>query len=106
MIKWYYLKSHWAEEDLVNVTITQNGTKTRVSFVKEQFDKITKDRIVFGIDGKRMYFTESAEGYKPNKSSTRKSFASAPALKEFTGHHPLFYDPELKLYYISSDNLE
>lgn len=106
MIKWYYLKAHWAKEDLVNVTIVQNGTKTRVSFTEDQFNKITKDRIIFGVDGKRMYFTESAEGFKPTESSTRRAFVSSPVLKEFTGQHPLFYDSELKLYYITSDNLE
>lgn len=108
MIKWYYIKKQYSrpEDELVGVSIVQNGAKTRVSLTNEQYDNITKSRIIFGVDGKRMYFAESPNGYKPVEHQARKAFSASPVLKEFTGQHPLFYDPELKLYYITTDNLE
>ena len=108
MIKWYMPNRRYTTNDLVNVTM--NAGSIRISFSAETFQNITPiGQVVLGTDGNRLYFAADPKGYNPHKAGYRKFlmiFSYGEEMTKFLGQHPLFYDSEAKLYYISADNTE
>lgn len=105
MIRWY---TRSKTNNLVNVTKYSKGF--RFSFEKEDMQKIAPSgKVMFGIEGKAVYFAPHKNGYDAVEQVHRCFFAVTKdeVLKEletFAGQHPLFYDGEF--YYITSDNME
>lgn len=104
-MKWIKPNATYSSSTMVNVTVVRGGV--RISFPKEDCNNITKSgKMVFGIEGDRLYFADDPHGYKMIERTYRKYiilWKNYEDLIPFAGKHPLFVDG---MYYITTDNKE
>ena len=94
-----------------SVYLTDGGKRTDISIKKEIWKKMgCPDRVSCGVDKdtESIYFREDKRGYSVTKSGSkmRVYFHMAAPHKDFVGDYDVYFDPELKMYYISRRNKE
>jgi hypothetical protein len=94
-----------------SVYLVDKGKKTDISIKKEFWKKMgCPDRVSCGVDkdAGRIYFREDKKGYAVMRSGSkmRVYFHMAAPHKDFVGDYDVYFDPELKMYYISRRDKE
>lgn len=98
-------RNNFRRSTLVNITQIKNGV--RISIPIEDADNISRSgKVVFGVDGDRLYIADDPNGYTLIERVYRKYIIiwnNYEDLLPFVGKHPLFLDG---MYYITTDNKE
>ena len=94
-----------------SVYLIDKGTKTDISIKNEFWKKMgCPDRVSCGVDkdAGRIYFREDKKGYAVMRSGSKNRvyFHMAAPHKDFVGDYDVYFDPELKMYYISRRDKE
>jgi hypothetical protein len=94
-----------------SVYLVDKGKKTDISIKNEFWKKMgCPDRVSCGVDkdAGRIYFREDKKGYAVMRSGSkmRVYFHMAAPHKDFVGDYDVYFDPELKMYYISRRDKE
>lgn len=94
-----------------SVYLVEKGKKTDISIKNDFWKKMgCPDRVSCGVDkdAGRIYFREDKKGYAVTRSGSKNRvyFHMAAPHKDFVGDYDVYFDPELKMYYISRRNKE
>lgn len=94
-----------------SVYLIDKGKKTDISIKNEFWKKMgCPDRVSCGVDkeAERIYFREDKKGYAVMRSGSKNRvyFHMAAPHKDFVGDYDVYFDPELKMYYISRRDKE
>ena len=89
-----------------SVYLADKGKKTDISIKNDFWKKMGfPDRVSCGVDkdSGRIYFREDKRGFSVTKggSKTRVYFHMSSPHKEFIGDYDVYFDQELKIFYIS-----
>ena len=94
-----------------SVHLVDKGKKTNISIKNDFWKKMgCPDRVSCGVDkdAGRIYFREDKKGYAVMRSvsKNRVYFHMNAPHKDFVGDYDVYFDPELKMYYISRRDKE
>lgn len=94
-----------------SVYLVDKGKKTDISIKNEFWKKMgCPDRVSCGVDKEvgRIYFREDKKGYAVMRSGSKQRvyFHMAAPHKDFVGDYDVYFDPELKMYYVSRSDKE
>ena len=94
-----------------SVYLVDKGKRTDISIKNDFWKKMgCPDRVSCGVDkeAERIYFREDKKGYAVMRSGSKNRvyFHMAAPHKDFVGDYDVYFDPELKMYYISRRDKE